>query len=280
MNQFEQPQVDVSRLRPFIFGGIGLIVFIILFNWVTVTIPQGEAGLLYRTFGGGINPEEAPMGQGFHVVAPWNNVIVYEVRQNEKTETLKVLSSNLLDINLDVTVFYQPVYEDLGRLEIERGRGYVDKVVLPVVRSVAREVLAQYLPEEINTTKRAEIETEIFDETKAKMAENFVQLNDILIRNITLPEKLRASIERKLQQEQESLEYEYRLQKEKKEAERKRIEAEGIQNFQDIVNRSITDKLLRWKGVEATEKLANSPNAKIVVVGNGKDGLPLILGDY
>ena len=95
-----------------------------------------------------------------------------------------------------------------------------------------------------------------------------------------MPDKLRASIEKKLQQEQESLEYEFRLEKEKKEAERKRIEAEGIQNFQRIVSQSITDKLLKWKGIEATEKLASSENAKIVVVGSGKDGLPIILGDY
>lgn len=280
MNQFEQPQVDLSKIRPWIFIGIGLLLVLIFWSKITVTIQPGQAGLLYKTFGDGIDPTEQPMNQGFHIIAPWNKVILYEIRQIESSEKLTVLSSNLLDIKLDVTVFHQPIFNKLGSLEIERGKNYVNAVVIPIMRSVTREVLAQYLPEEINTTKREAIELEIFEACKKKLADNYVQLNDILIRDIMLPDKLRASIERKLQQEQESLEYEFRLEKETKEAERKRIEAEGIQNFQRIVTQSITDKLLRWKGIEATEKLAGSENAKVVVVGNSKDGLPLILGDY
>ena len=162
---------------------------------------------------------------------------------------------------------------------MERGSSYETIVVLPVIRSVVREVLAKYMPEEINTTKREEIKLEILEQTRDKLLENYVQLNDILIRNITLPDKLRASIEKKLQQEQESLEYEFKLEKEAKEADRKRIEAQGIQDFQKIISQSINDKLLKWNGIEATLKLAESPNAKVVVVGSGKDGLPLILGN-
>lgn len=280
MNQFEQPQIDLGKFKPWLFIGGALLLILIFWSRITISIQPGQAGLLYRTFGDGIDPTERPMGQGFHLILPWNKVLVYDVRQNEKSETLTVLSSNLLDIKLDLTVFYQPMFSDLGRLEIERGKNYVNDVVIPIMRSVTREVLAQYLPEEINTTKREAIEERIFLSTKEKLADNFVQLNDILIRNITLPDKLRASIEKKLQQEQESLEYEFKIEKETKEAQRKRIEAEGIQNFQRIVTQSITDKLLKWKGIEATERLANSQNAKIVIVGNSKDGLPIILGDY
>lgn len=280
MNQFEQPQLDIGKVKPWILIGVGLLLVIIFWSRITITIPPGHAGLLYETFGNGIDPNAQALGQGFHLIAPWNKVIIYEIRQNEKSETLSVLSSNLLDIQLDVTIFYQPIYKDLGRLEIERGQNYVIDVVIPVMRSVTREVLAQYLPEEINTTKREVIQIEIIEQTSLKLAENFVQLNDILIRNIKLPEKLRASIEKKLQQEQESLEYVYKLEKEEKEAQRKRIEAEGIQTFQRIVTQSITDKLLKWKGIEATEKISTSENAKIVIIGNPKDGLPIILGDY
>lgn len=280
MSQYDQPQFDLSKYKPWIILGAGLLLLIIFWSRITITIPSGHAGLLYHTFGDGIDPNDAPLGQGFHIIAPWNEVVIYEIRQSEKSETLNVLSSNLLDIRLDVTVFYQPDFTKLGSLEIERGRNYENSVIIPIMRSVSREVLAQYIPEEINTTKREKIEQQIFEQTREKLAKNYVQLNDILIRNITMPDKLRASIEKKLQQEQESLEYEFRLEKEKKEAERKRIEAEGIQNFQRIVSQSITDKLLKWKGIEATEKLASSENAKIVVVGSGKDGLPIILGDY
>ena len=184
-----------------------------------------------------------------------------------------------LKIELDMTVFHQPVLASLGALEVERGRGYEENVILPAVRSVSREVISKYLPEEINTSKREQIQGEIQDRLEEKLASNFIQLNDVLIRNIRLPQTLEEAIERKLQQEQESLEYEFRLEKESKEAERKRIEAEGIRDFQEIVSEGISDELLRWKGIEATQKLAESPNSKVVVVGGGEDGLPIILGN-
>ena len=135
------------------------------------------------------------------------------------------------------------------------------------------------MPEEINTSKREQIQIEIKDRLREKLSSNFIQLNDVLIRNIRLPKTLEQAIERKLQQEQESLEYEFRLEKESKEAERKRIEAAGIRDFQAIVSEGISDELLRWKGIEATQNLAESPNTKIVVVGGGEDGLPIILGN-
>jgi prohibitin 1 len=146
------------------------------------------------------------------------------------------------------------------------------------MRSVAREVIAQYLPEEFNTTKREEIQLEIETRLSEKLSNNYIQLNDVLIRNIELPLTLEQAIERKLQQEQESLEYEFRIEKASKEADRQRIEAEGIRDFQNIVSQSISDDLLQWKGIEATTVLANSNNAKVVVIGSGENGLPLILG--
>jgi regulator of protease activity HflC (stomatin/prohibitin superfamily) len=180
---------------------------------------------------------------------------------------------------MDMTVFTQPEYEKLGRLEIERGRSYEEKVIRPAMRSVAREVIAKYLPEEFNTTKREQIQLEIKNQLAAKLAENYIQLNDVLIRNIQLPTTLEQAIERKLQQEQESLEYEFRLEKAQKEADRLRIEAAGIRDFEEIISKGLSDKLLKWKGIEATKEIAKSNNTKIVVVGGGNDGLPLILGD-
>lgn len=258
----------------------GLFVALLI-SWssLTYTIPSGHAGLIFRTFSGGINPAESPVNQGFHVKAPWDRIVTYEVRQKEVQQKLDVLSSNLLKIQLDMTVFHQPVYDALGALEIERGRGYEEAVIVPAMRSVSREVFAKYLPEEINTSKREEIQIEIQDRLREKLASNYIQLNDVLIRNIRLPQTLEEAIERKLQQEQESLEYEFRLEKETKEAQRKRIEAEGIRDFQEIVSEGISDELLRWKGIEATQKLAESPNSKVVVVGSGDDGLPIILGN-
>ena len=268
--------------RPLKLVAIASGLFVaLLISWssITYTIPSGHAGLIFRTFADGIDPTEDPAGQGFHFKAPWDRIVIYEVRQKEVQQKLDVLSSNLLKIQLDMTVFHQPVYADLGALEIERGRGYEEAVIVPAMRSVSREVFAKYLPEEINTSKREEIQVGIQDRLREKLASNFIQLNDVLIRNIRLPQTLEEAIERKLQQEQESLEYEFRLEKETKEAERKRIESEGIRDFQEIVSEGISDELLRWKGIEATQKLAESPNSKVVVVGGGEDGFPIILGN-
>ena len=274
MNQ--QPQFDLKKLRPIIYMVIA-VIFLLSVGKFWVTIDSGYSGVLYRLTTG-VDVDEQVYGQGLHIILPWNKMHIYEIRQAEKTETMNVLSVNLLEIGLDITTFYQPDINKLGYLDVERGMGYDTKVVIPVMRSVVREVIAKYLPEEINSTKREIIKKEIMDEATATLADNYVQLNDILIRNINLPEKLKSSIEKKLQQEQEALEYEFKIDKERLEADRKRIEAQGIQDFQKIITQSINDKLLRWNGIEATLKLAESNNAKVIVVGSGKDGLPLILG--
>lgn len=268
-----------NRIRLIAIASGIFVVLLVSWSSITYTIPSGYAGLVFRTFSGGIDTTETPMGQGFHFKAPWDRIVAYEVRQKESQQKLSVLSSNLLKIELDMTVFHEPVLSNLGSLEVERGRGYEEDVIVPSVRSVSREVIAKYLPEEINTSKREQIQVEIQNRLREKLAANFIQLNDVLIRNIRLPQTLEEAIERKLQQEQESLEYEFRLEKESKEADRKRIEAAGIRDFQDIVSEGISDELLRWKGIEATQMLAESPNSKIVVVGSGDDGLPIILGN-
>jgi prohibitin 1 len=272
-------QPNPANMRRLLIVTLILGPILLLWGSLTVNIPSGHAGLLFHTFGDGIDPDDEPLNSGFHFKAPWNKVYDYEIRQKDRMERLEVLSSNLLKIEMDLTVFYQPEFASLGLLEIERGRNYEEKVVVPAMRSVAREVIAKYLPEEFNTTRRDEIQTEIDERMREKLSENYLQLNDVLIRNISLPKKLEEAIERKLQQEQESLEYEFRLEKASKEAQRMRIEAEGIRDYQAIVSKGISQELLKWKGIEATSALANSPNTKVVVIGSAKDGLPLILGD-
>jgi len=272
-------QPNPANMRRLLIVTLILGPILLLWGSLTVNIPSGHAGLLFHTFGEGINPDDEPLNSGFHFKAPWNKVYDYEIRQKDRMERLEVLSSNLLKIEMDLTVFYQPEFASLGLLEIERGRNYEEKVVVPAMRSVAREVIAKYLPEEFNTTRRDEIQTEIDERMREKLSENYLQLNDVLIRNISLPKKLEEAIERKLQQEQESLEYEFRLEKASKEAQRMRIEAEGIRDYQAIVSKGISQELLKWKGIEATSALANSPNTKVVVIGSAKDGLPLILGN-
>jgi len=183
-----------------------------------------------------------------------------------------------LDIILEASIWFQPRFEQLGELHQKRGEQYVERVIKPAIRSATRSVVGRYTPEQIYSSKRDAIQEEIYSETKKILDKQFVQLNEVLIRDVTLPPTIKGAIERKLKQEQEALEYEFRIEKAKQEAERQRIDAEGKARANGILSASLTDKILKEKGIEATKELAKSDNSKVVVVG-GKDGLPLILGD-
>jgi regulator of protease activity HflC (stomatin/prohibitin superfamily) len=242
-----------------------------------LTIDPGEKGVLFKRFGGGLE-KDIVYGQGFHVIAPWNDMFVYDVKIHETFEKMEVLSKNGLSIKIDLSFRYMPVQEKIGYLHDEIGRDYLERIIKPEIRSVTREVIGNYLPEELYSTKREAIEDEIEVLTRLKVEAKYLTLDAILIRDVTLPLTLRNGIEKKLVQEQESLEYEFKIDKARKEAERKEIEANGIAKFQQIVNRTITPQLLKWKGVEATQEIAKSTNAKVIVIGNGDGDLPIILG--
>jgi regulator of protease activity HflC (stomatin/prohibitin superfamily) len=258
---------------------IFFIVVIVLISKSAITIDSGEAGVLYKTFGGGVVTDEPALGEGFHLVAPWNKVYVYEVRQQEIFETLQVLSSNGLEIRLEASAWFQPEVESLGKLHQEKGQSYVSRILQPAIRSAARSVVGRYTPEQLYSSKRDIIQDEIYEETKKIVESQYIQLNEILVRDVTLPPTIKNAIERKLKQEQESLEYEFRLVTAAKEAEKVIIEARGKADANRILSASLTDKILRDKGIEATLKLAESPNSKVVIIGSGDTGMPLILGN-
>lgn len=270
--------MNFKRILPIAIIVGAIILVIIFWSRMTVTIEAGHGGVLFQTFGGGLKVEKT-YGEGFHFIAPWNRMIVYEVRQKEIAEVMNVLSSNGLEINVDVSAWYQPVYEELGLLHQRIGADYLQRVVIPSLRSAARSVIGRYTPEQIYSTKRDAIQDEIFEETSKILEPKHVQLNRALIRSITLPQNIKEAIESKLRQEQLALEYEFKLERAQQEAERQRIEAEGKANANRILSASLTDKILRDKGIEATLRLSESQNSKIVVIGGSGDGLPLILGD-
>lgn len=258
---------------------ITVIVLIILLFKSTVTIESGQAGVLYKTFDGGVVTDEAPLGEGFHVVAPWNKVFIYEVRQQEVFEKMNVLSSNGLDIKLDASIWFQPEFENLGKLHQEKSEMYVERILLPAIRSAARSVMGRYTPEQLYSSKRDAIQSEIFEETKKIVEDQYIQLNDVLVRDVTLPPTIKDAIERKLKQEQESLEYEFRLVTASKEAEKVIIEAQGKADANRILSASLNNMILQDKGIEATVKLSESNNSKVIVIGSGDSGLPIILGN-
>ena len=257
-----------------------VVVLLIFISKSSINIGYGEAGVLFKTFGGGVVTDQAPLGEGFHIIAPWNKVFIYNVKQQEFFEgNMQVLSSNGLEISLDVSVLYQPKYSELGLLHKTKCENYVNIVLIPQIRAVARSVVGRYTPEQLYSTKRDAIQNEIFEETQKNVESQHIQLNAVLVRDVTLPVAIKEAIERKLRQEQEALEYEFRIEKAKQEAERQRIDAEGKATANRILSASLTQKILQEKGIEATTKLSESANSKVIIIGSGKDGLPIILGN-
>ena len=277
-NKKQNPQVPSGIGRYLVFALFFLFLFIALTNTTFLTIDPGKKGVLFKRFGGGLDKENV-YSQGFKVVAPWNTMFIYDVRENEEKESMDVLSKNGLSINIELSYRFNPDPEKIGYLHDEIGTDYLTRIIQPEIRSATREVIGQYLPEELYSTKREAIQKEVFDKTSAKVNEKYIILDAVLIRSVTLPENLRNAIEKKLEEEQLSLQYQYKIDREKQEAERRIIEAQAKADANRILNASLTDKILRDKGIEATLELAQSPNSKVVVVGGSGDGLPLILNN-
>lgn len=266
-----------GKLMRYVFIAIGIfILFTALTNTTFLTIDPGEKGVLFKRFGGGLVKDKI-YDQGFHVVMPWNTMYIYDVKVQEAFEKMDVLSKNGLNIEVELTYRFKPNAERIGHLHNNIGKDYVERIIKPEIRSATREVIGQYLPEELYSTKREAIQVEIFEKTKSNIAKKDLVLDAVLIRSVQLPEKLKTAIEMKLEEEQQSFQYEFKLEKERKEAERKIIEAEAKAEANRILSASLTDKILRDKGIEATMELAKSGNSKVVVIGGKGDGLPLIL---
>ncbi len=260
-------------------GGIVLLVMLMLGSSIFVTLQPGEKGVIFRKFTTGLDKEHV-YSNGFHIIAPWNEMYIYDVKEQKVDETMDALDKNGLSIHVDISVRFFPIYNKIGELHEKFGVMYKDKLVIPEVRSTVRQVMGRYTAEEIYSTKRAEVEKAIITETEnvLKMPANNIHMTALLIRSINLPKEIKMAIENKLKQKQEALAYQYKLEKEKAEAERKKIQAEGEARANQIINSSLTGNLLKMRGIEATLDLAKSPNSKIVVVG-GKDGMPLILNN-
>ncbi len=237
-------------------------------------VESGHAGIVFESLGQGTS--KRVLGEGLHVMPIWNSVLPYDLRVHEFKETLSVLSNNGLALKVDSSVRFRPKPDELFELQTQVGPKYADILIAPVVRSEARKVFGRFSPEEIYSTKREEIERSIFDEVQRALQGKHVVVEAILIRDVELPEAIKAAIADKLAEEQRSQKMRFTLDKERQEAQRKQIEAEGIAKYQSIVRQGLTPDFLAYKGIEATERLASSPNAKVIIVGSSKTGLPLI----
>jgi regulator of protease activity HflC (stomatin/prohibitin superfamily) len=271
-------QMELKFPKGGIFIVVLIVAVIILFSKSTVTIGPGEGGVIFETLGNGINTDKT-YGEGFHIVAPWNRMIVIKVRQQSISDEMNVLSVNGLEVKVNGTIWYEPELKNLGLLIKTKGEDYERELLDPAVNAAARSVVGRYTPEQLYSSKRDVIEQEILDEVQNILKEQFLSVTRVLVEDVKLPSTIRIAIETKLKQEQESLEYEFRLAKAKKEAERQKIDAEGKAVANKILSESLTDKILQEKGIGATLELAKSTNSKVIVIGSGKSGMPIILGN-
>jgi len=255
------------------------IAILIVFLWsrIFIIIRAGEAGVMYRTFTTGTQTDVV-YPEGLHIVWPFNELTRYTTRTQVLLHEFTVLTNRGLPITLRLAVRFHPIYELVGLLHQRVGPEYPERIILPQIESVLRRQIGQHSPEHIYTNK-AGVLSNIITLAIEEVGRRYVNVEDIIIRELSLPESVRAAIESKLIFEQESLAYKFRLEREKREAERKRIEALGTMVYQDIISATLTDRLVKWQAVQATQDLAASENAKVVIIGSGKEGLPVILGN-
>ncbi len=237
-------------------------------------IPAGHTGVI--DFLGNVSDET--LKPGVSLVNPMAKIEKMSIKTQELKEMMSVPSKEGLSVNLEISLLFKLNSDMANEIYKTVGPEYAEIILVPQFRSVVRGVTARYEAKALYTASREKLAGEILDELGKLVGPRGITVEQAPLRQIQLPARLTQSIEEKLQAEQDAQRMEFILQKEEQEADRKRIEARGIADFQDIVSVNISNMLLKWKGIEATEKLASSPNTKVIIIGSGKDGLPLILG--
>lgn len=255
-----------------------IIALMLSFFWniIVITIKPGTAGILFKRFSG--TKIDTVYGEGLHIFSPLDTLYIYEVRKQLAFHEFDIISIKGLTINLSLAIRYRPQYELLGILHQRIGPDYLSRVIIPQIESVMRKELGNYTAEEIYTNKEGLLTNSILTALE-EVGRNYVEVEDIIIRSLTLPKDIVASIEDKLKQEEFMKSYEFRILTANKEAARLKIKAEGLSNYNKIVNESLSEEILRYKGIDATKEIAQSNNTKVVIIGSGKDGLPIILGN-
>jgi len=250
----------------------GALLLILLYASVAY-VPAGNVGVL--TLFGRVTGDVLP--EGTHLVNPFKGNNTMSIRTQELKETASVPSEEGLVMTMDTSLLFRLNPEKAAEVYQKIGPQFVEVVVEPNMRSAIRSVTAAHNASALYTGGREEVAQKIYDELARQLGSRGIEVQNVLLRDIQLPPMLKSSIEAKQQAEQDALRMTFVLQKEKQEADRKRIEAQGVRDFQQTVSQGISQQLLEWKGIEATEKLADSSNAKVVIIGNSKNGLPLIM---
>jgi regulator of protease activity HflC (stomatin/prohibitin superfamily) len=301
-----------------VFLMVATFAVIVLYPFMVVTVPSGYVGVLWKRFGGfgiycwcvvGRGTVLAPgelREEGLHIIWPWDHLFLYDLRLQTSTQTYNAISKDGVNLTATINIRFQLRHDSVGQLHKFIGPGYSEMVVGPEIGSRAREVISGFNAEEVYSTARQVVEDAIRKTAQERLAMHLdalvqpessdqfqpqsprmvrpdlsdaIQIRDTLVLGIELPQPVVAAINHKTEQLYIAQEYVFRIERERKESERKRIEAAGIRDFQQIVSQGISDSYVRWRGIEATLALAQSNNAKIVIIGGGREGLPVILGN-
>src|ERR1700729_2244091 len=290
-----------------------LLIAVVLWPYVVISVPTGQVGVLwYRLIGfdpycmclvrGTVLDPREIREEGLHLIMPWNKLYLYDLRLESTTQTYNAISKDGVSMSVQVSIRYQLQHNSVAVLHKFIGPDYFSTVISPEIGSQTRQIISQYTAEKVYTSREA-IQREIRDTGQKALGvslnklvqpeameqpdpkhyndflQSAIQLLDTLVLSIELPPAIVAAINRQTEQYYQIQEYKFRVEREAQESKRKRIEADGIAAFQRTVSQGISDSYLRWRGIEATLKLAESSNAKIVIIGTGKDGLPIILGN-
>jgi regulator of protease activity HflC (stomatin/prohibitin superfamily) len=269
-------------------GALLTVLFVVAFwQWITIVVPAGYVGVKWYRFAGGTNTQ-AIYAEGNHFLWPWDRMAIYDTRLQQISRDFDVLTRDGMMMTVNIAFRFRLNDAMAGPLHKHVGADYVETLLVPTVGSYARSVFSQNSTDSIYTDRRTAIQGEIKQAVIGELDHDLGQedrhrvpwlfLDDVLIRSMRFPADVQSAVNRKMEQYQLQQEYTYRLKREELESQRKEVEARGIARFQSIVGAGISDTYLRWKGIDATLALAQSPNAKIVVIGTGKDGMPLILG--
>jgi regulator of protease activity HflC (stomatin/prohibitin superfamily) len=300
------PMTKPSRWRRFldrhlpslvIYLMVITLVAVVLYPYFAVTVPSGHVGVLWKRFGGGtvLDPRQLK-DEGLHLILPWNELFLYDLRLQSITQTYNAISSDGVSLSATMNVRFRLQRDAVPVLHQAIGPNYIDLLARPGIGSLTREVMAQYTAEQVYSTARQEIQDKIRSLAEDRLSEKMMEregederyrvsmrdtvvLYDTLVYGIELPALVVSAINRKTEQYYISEEYKFRVEREKRESERKKIEAQGIHEFQTIVSQGISDSYLTWRGIEATLQLSQSTNSKVVIIGSGRDGLPVILGN-
>ncbi len=297
--------LDEHAIEAVISGALFLVLLVYLSPRIIIQIPAGHAGVVWKRFAGGTDLKHPPLGEGLHLVLPWNTVTQYDVRLIKETETFDVLTADGMTQQVELQWRYQADLCSLAFLHKYAGPEYAAKLIVPELGSQLRTIIAVHGTQDLYNSHRDEVKDEIIAKStqrlkvfvmrpedvpsaknicpyqaKGETALRWVSIEDVLISNVKLPQGVQDAIVSKNAAREANESFNYKLLEAAKEAQRKKIEALGIREFQSIVTEGITDSYLRWKGIDATEALAKSANAKVVIIGNNKDGLPVMLGGF